>query len=213
MALLKRSAGGGSVRATVPSLLRSSHISRVSTWLILLSPLLLGSSDSRSENSRIEISREAQLKAVFLFNFAQFTDWPKEAFEDRTSPLVIGIFGNDPFGDFLDETVKNELVHGRRIRVERYRTLAQVKNWHIMYIGFADPERVEQVLKSIKGKPVLTVSDIENSSRRSGIVIKFLTKQNKIRFTINAEAAREARLVLSSKLLHAADEVIGADRK
>jgi hypothetical protein len=126
---------------------------------------------------------------------------------------VIGIFGNDPFGNFLDETVKNEMVHGRRIRVERYRTLAQVKNWHIMYIGFADPERVEQVLKSIKGKPVLTVSDLENSSRRSEIIIKFLTKQNKVRFSINAEAAREARLVLSSKLLHAADEVIGADRK
>jgi len=178
-----------------------------------LSLLLLGRADSRSENSRIELSREAQLKAVFLFNFAQFTDWPLETFEDKTSPLVIGILGNDPFGDFLDETVKNELVHGRRIRVERYRTLAQVKNWHIMYIGFADPERVEQVLKSIKGKPVLTVSDIENSPRGSGIVIKFLTKQNKIRFIINAEVAREARLVLSSKLLHAADEVIGADRK
>jgi len=195
------------------SYLNRSSVSRFGAWLILLSPLLLAGTDSRSESSRIDLSGESQLKAVFLFNFAQFTDWPPEAFEDKTSPLVIGILGSDPFGDFLDETVKNELVRGRRIRIERYQKLAQVRNWHIMYIGFADPEKVDQVLRSLKGKPVLTVSDTENSPRRSGIIIKFLTKQNKIRFTINAEAAREARLVLSSKLLHAADEVIGPDKK
>ncbi len=173
----------------------------------------LAVSDSRSESSRADITREAQLKAVFLFNFAQFADWPPEAFEDKTAPLVIGIVGTDPFGDFLDETVKNELVHGRRIRVERYRTLAQVQNWHIMYLGPGNPDRLEQVLRAVRGKPVLTVSDIDNAPRRGRIVIKFLTKQNKIRFTINAEAAAEARIALSSKLLHAADEVTGAEKK
>jgi hypothetical protein len=186
---------------------------RFGAWLMLLSPLLLAAADSQTENSRVDLSREAQLKAVFLFNFAQFTEWPPEAFQDKTSPLVIGIVGVDPFGAFLDETVKNDSVHGRRIRIERYRTLAQVKNWHMMYVGFADADRLDQILQSIKGKPVLTVSDVETTARRSGIIIKFLTKQNKIRFIINAEAAREARLVLSSKLLHAADEVIDPDKK
>jgi hypothetical protein len=175
--------------------------------------LLLTSTDTRSQSSRTDSSREAQLKAVFLFNFAQFTDWPPEAFEDKNSPLIIGIAGPDPFGEFLDGTVKSELIHGRHIRVERYRTLAQAKNWHIMYVGYSEPERVDQILRSVRAKPVLTVSDAESPARRNGIIIKFLTKQNKIRFIIDAGAAREARLVLSSKLLHAADEVIGADKK
>jgi len=178
--------------------------------LLFLSPWLLAES---RPGSRTEASREAQLKAVFLFNFAQFTEWPPEAFADRSSPLIIGLVGLDPFGDALEATVQDELIHGRRIRIERYRTLAEVKNWHMLYLGQADPERLEQILRETKGKPILTVSEVQTPALRGGIIIKFLTKQNKIRFIINAEAARGARLVLSSKLLHAADEVIGADKK
>src|SRR5207245_4709357 len=51
---------------------------------------------------------EAQVKAVFLFNFAQFVDWPPEAVPDSQAPLVIGILGSDPFGDFLDVTVRGD---------------------------------------------------------------------------------------------------------
>ena len=193
------------------------HFRFQSGWLLgasilFLSPWLLASSGSRPA-SRPDSSREAQLKAVFLFNFAQFTEWPAEAFADRSSPLIIGLVGLDPFGDSLEATVQDELIHGRRIRIERYRTLAEVKNWHMMYLGQADPERLDQILRAIKGKPILTVSEVQTPALRGGIIIKFLIKQNKIRFVINAEAARQARLVLSSKLLQAADEVIGADKK
>jgi len=181
-------------------------------WILFLSPLLLASSGSRLA-SRSEASREAQLKAVFLFNFAQFTTWPPEAFADRSSPLIIGLVGLDQFGDSLEATVQDELIHGRRVRLERYRTLAEVKNWHMMYLGQADPARLDQILQATKGKPILTVSDVQTPALRGGIIIKFLIKQNKIRFVINAEAARDARLVLSSKLLQAADGVIGADKK
>ena len=56
---------------------------------------------------------EYQIKAVFLFNFAQFVDWPPGAFPDSTAPLVIGVLGDDPFGPYLDETVRGETVRGR----------------------------------------------------------------------------------------------------
>jgi hypothetical protein len=186
---------------------------RFGAWLVLLSPLLVLNTLSRSASAGSDISLEAQVKAVFLFNFAQFTEWPAEAFEDQNSPIVIGIVGADPFGDFLDKTVENEIIHGRHIRIERYRSLAQVKNWHILYAGSTDPDRIEQVLRSIKGKPVLTVSELENAPREGGIIIRFVIKNNKVRFIINAQTARDARLVFSSKLLHAADAVLGLHKK
>jgi hypothetical protein len=210
MAVLRAKANSVQERVQVCLGFRSGLL--LGVWILFLSPLLLASSGSRPP-SRTESSREAQLKAVFLFNFAQFTEWPPEAFADRSSPLIIGLVGLDPFGDSLEATVQDELIHGRRVRVERYRTLAEVKNWHMMYLGQADPERLDQVLQATKGKPILTVSDVQTPALRGGIIIKFLIKQNKIRFVINAEAARQARLVLSSKLLQAADEVIGADKK
>ena len=53
-------------------------------------------------------SPEYQVKAVFLFNFAQFVDWPSKAFPEPQTPLVIGVVGEDPFGPYLDETVRGE---------------------------------------------------------------------------------------------------------
>src|SRR5262245_42419008 len=57
-------------------------------------------------------SREYQVKAVFLFNFLQFAEWPPSAFADGKTPIQIGILGENPFGTALDETVRNETVGG-----------------------------------------------------------------------------------------------------
>ena len=160
-----------------------------------------------------EITSARELKAVFLFNFAQFTEWPVDAFADRDAALVIGILGADPFGSSLDNTVENETVRGRRIKVERYRRVTEIKNCHILYIGLSEADGLERVLRDVKGKPVLTVRDNDGSARQSAAMINFLTKQNKIRFVINLDLAREARLTLSSKLLRAAEEVVSSDRK
>ena len=51
---------------------------------------------------------EYRVKAVFLFNFAQFVDWPPDAFTAPGQPFVIGVLGKDPFGAELDSAVRRE---------------------------------------------------------------------------------------------------------
>src|SRR4051812_28059903 len=58
-------------------------------------------------------ARESQIKAVFLYNFVRFVDWPPSAFPDAQSPLVIGVLGEDPFGTALDDAIRGESVNGR----------------------------------------------------------------------------------------------------
>lgn len=165
-----------------------------------------------SNRGSAQTSREYQIKAAFVFNFAEFTDWPPEAFENKDSPLVIGILGTDPFGSVLDETVRNEKVRGHRLTVERYRTVEEIRTCHILYIGQSEASHLDQVLDALQGKPVLTVSDIEGSAPR-GVMIRFLTEKNKIRLRINVEAARAVRLTISSKLLRAAAEIVATQKK
>ena len=145
------------------------------------------------------------VKAAFLFNFAQFTEWPPEAFSEKDSPLVIGILGPNPFGDFLAETVRNEVAHGRRITIEHYSKVAEIKTCHILYIGQSEASRLDRVRDTVKDKPVLTVTDVQGAAAR-GIVVEFITAQNRIRFRINQEAAKAGKLNLSSKLLRVAHQ-------
>jgi hypothetical protein len=157
-----------------------------------------------------ETLREYQIKAAFVFNFCQFTDWPPEAFPEKDSPLVIGVLSSsDPFNGFLDETVRNEAVQGRRLVVKHLTRVAEIETCHILYVGQSEAKRLENIVDAVKGKPVLTVSDISECTTH-GVMIGFVNERNKIRFKINAATARAANVNLSSKLLRAA-EIVGAD--
>jgi hypothetical protein len=154
---------------------------------------------------------EYQVKAVFLFNFSQFVDWPASAFASAGAPLVIGVLGDDPFGAALDEAVRGEAVNGRPLEVRRYSTVEEVDHCHILFINIAAKDRLEQALARLRVRQVLTVGDSENFARAGG-VIQFVTIDNKIRLQINLDAAKLANLSISSKLLRPAQIVTTAQR-
>src|SRR5262245_8768724 len=81
---------------------------------------------------------EYSVKAAFLLNFARYTEWPATAFSSSTTPLVLCIVGDDPFGQVLD-TVEGKPVRGRPIRIERNMAAAGMRSCHIAFIS--DSER------------------------------------------------------------------------
>jgi len=152
------------------------------------------------------VAPEYQVKAVFLFNFAQFVEWPPSAFSDPGAPLVICVLGEDPFGPYLDQTVRGETVQAHPLAVQRSRRVEEIRGCHILFVGREEQERLGEILDTLKGRPTLTVSDADGFSRRGGM-IGFMTDRNRIRLRINLEAARAAELTLSSKLLRPAQIV------
>lgn len=156
-------------------------------------------------------SKEYQVKAVFLFHFTEFVDWPSASFPQDTTPLVIGVLGEDPFGAYLDEVVRGETVKNRPLVVQRYRRAEDIRICHVLYISPASADRVEQVSASLKGRGVLTVGETQLFAR-SGGMIGFATVGGKLRLMINVEAARASKLIISSKLLRTA-EIISPGRR
>lgn len=156
------------------------------------------------------VSREYQLKAVFLFQFAQFVQWPDTAFPDTKSPLVIGVLGQDPFGTLLDEIVQGEKSGERPLVVQRYRRTEEIDHCHVLFIGASEASRLNRILAELKGRSILTVADAEDFARRGGMV-HFFTENNRIRLRINLDAVRSAGLVPSSKLLRPAEIVSGSE--
>jgi len=151
---------------------------------------------------------EYQVKAVFLFNFTQFVDWPAQSFSDARAPFVIGVLGRDPFGSALDEAVRGESVNGRPLVVERYRSVTELKPCQILFIDRSAGIDANERLESIRHQGTLTVSD-SDAPRLPGVIIRFLSEGKKIRLRINVNSARDAGLTISSKLLRPA-EVVGS---
>ena len=176
---------------------------RITAALLLVCAARLGAQTAKAS--------EAQVKAVFLFNFAQFVDWPPEAVPDSQAPLVIGILGGDPFGDFLDATVRGERRGARPFAVHRYHRVEDITRCDILFISRPEGDRPEEVLAGLKHRPILTVSDAEGFAERGGM-IGFATERNRIRLKINLAVAQAAHLTISSKLLRVAEIITPTGR-
>ena len=150
-----------------------------------------------------QITPAYQVKAAFIYNFSQFVDWPPSAFDGNQSPFVIGILGENPFGNYLEELVKDEMAGTRNIVIKKYRDVDDVRNCNILYINI--PNAAEAV-RALHNKSILTVSDADNFARDGGMV-RFVTQSNKIKLQINPAAARAVNISISSKLLRVADIV------
>lgn len=146
-------------------------------------------------------TKEYQVKAVFLFNFSQFVNWPPAAFSSSNAPFIIGIAGRDPFGSYIDETVAGEKMMGHPIKILRCRNKEDMQGCHILFISHDQSE--EEIISALDNRSVLTVGD-EADFTRDGGMIRFFTEKNKIRLEINASAAKAAKLDISSKLLRLA---------
>lgn len=172
-------------------------------WLTLLLLLFAG---AVSSSAQATTPQEYQIKAVFLFNFTQFVDWPPTAFVDPRTPLVIGVLGEDPFGSILDDTLRGEMLGERAIVIRRYRRREDIDHCHILFISRSEGARLESILQGLHDHHILTVSDTTGSALR-GVMIRFVTEKNRIRFRINLDAAKAAGLVISSKLLRPSEIV------
>lgn len=150
--------------------------------------------------------REFETKAVFVFNFARFVEWPARAFADPAEPLVIGVLGADPFGRFLDEKLRQERVDGRPLAVRRYQRVEEIARCHILFVSGSEWANPRQIVERLGGEPILTVCDTEPIAR-SGIMVQLVNDDGHVRLRINLEAARRAGLGLSAKLLRSAEIV------
>jgi len=143
---------------------------------------------------------DRDVKAAFLFNFPSYVEWPPQAFTTPGQPLVIGILGDDPFGDALDELVAGRSVQGHPLTVRRLSRLSEAESVHVVYLGYSDPVEVQYAAAALRDRPVLTVSDGERLAEQ-GAMINLRLRGQKVGFDINLAAVDGAGLKLSSQLL------------
>jgi len=182
-----------------------AHVGRGSLLRVLLALAL--TLPPHSAESQGAPAKEYQLKAVFLYHFSQFVEWPEDAFAGADDPLVIGVLGKDPFGPYLDDAIKGEKVGNHPLVVRHFDHAEDVKACHILFIP-ADEGRQARAMSRFSEQHVLTVGDAEDFARRGGMVA-LVNDHNRIRLLVNLGVAEGAGLKLSSKLLRPA-EIVGS---
>lgn len=144
---------------------------------------------------------EYKLKAAFVYNFVLFTDWPAANAGDA-APLNVCVNADSLLRPALGE-FNERVVKGRRMQIRTWSDAESTRQCHVLVLDPVDRERWATVRKSLAGAAVLTVAD-DAEIGRNGAIITLYLENNRIGFDIDINAARQARLTLSSKLLRLA---------
>lgn len=177
--------------------------------LLLLLALAVSACAAPLASAETTPSREYQVKAVFLFNFLQFVDWPPASFPDDTAPLRIGVLGDDPFGPALEEAVRGESIRNRTLVIRRAHRVEDLADCQLLFICKSEQRKIDAILGRLATRPVLTVSEAAGFARQGGI-IAFYQDGKKVRFEINPSVAQKSGLKLSSQLL-GLGRIVGAE--
>ncbi len=147
--------------------------------------------------AQAESASEYEFKAASLYKVASFVQWPPAP--DNT-PICIGILGKDPFGKALDRIVQGKLAGNRRFIVERFRSAEEATHCGIVFISSSEQMKLRDILGVLRGKPVLTVSEVPGFCQQGG-TINLKVVDSTIRMEINPAAGARSGLRFSSKLL------------
>jgi hypothetical protein len=146
---------------------------------------------------------EEQLKAAFLYNFARFVEWPTNAFPSESTPIQLGVLGNDEFANRLAALLKEKKAHGRSLVVKKMNGADDVAGSQIIFVNKSEGRKTSQIADAVKKQPVLLVGESDDFLENGGI-INVVTDKKQLRFDIHVTNAEQNNLTISSHLLRLA---------
>lgn len=150
---------------------------------------------------------EEDVKAAFLYNFAQLVEWPSDSPQRNKASLNLGVWADKERSRRVARIVQGKQVDGRPIVVRVMHDIGALQDCQILLIPSSVSGDTAEVLDAVRDSPILTVGESESFSASGGIIL-FKIVDDRVRFEINIESATRSRLRVSSKLLRVA-EIVG----
>jgi hypothetical protein len=148
-------------------------------------------------------SGEYDVKAAYLYNFAKFVEWPAQSFPSPDAPFAICVLGQDPFGQTLDEIVRDERVQGRPLVVRRLKGWDDAELCHILFVSTSEQDDFAQLLGGHTFRRTLTVGEVPQFLAAGGH-ISFFREGSSVRFAVSEPNVARTDLQISSKLMRVA---------
>lgn len=146
---------------------------------------------------------EYTLKAVYLERITRFLKWPDHSEEWADDAFVIGVLGENPFGERLKEILSERTIKNRQTKVRSFSGLTEISQCHLLYISPTASAELSAVLEVTRKRPILTVGDTTGFAEK-GVLVNLFVEKDKLRFEINERGFHDAGILIDSLLLKVA---------
>ncbi len=169
-------------------------------WLVVALLLAGTGAPVLADGKPAESISEDQARAGFLYQIAQYVQWPGAAFPLDGSPLRFCIMGQDSVAANLEAAVRGKSIQGHALVVMRAREITHLQGCQVAYIGPVRERALRDLFDTWMYPPVLLVGESSRFTEMGGMVNLAFT-EGRVSFEINTAAAERAGLVFRSQLL------------
>jgi len=153
-----------------------------------------------------ETPTDYQVISGAIYNISKYTTWPGPL--DMSKPFIIGVIGKLPRGEQIYLS-RDAAIDKRRVIVKYYSSLEEIKSPEVLFIASSEAHRLDEILKYIEGKPILTIGDTKGFAQK-GVIINFYVKGIRECFEVNYDAYRRSGIQIHSNVLVASGRLIGS---
>lgn len=152
---------------------------------------------------------ERRVEALVLYNFANFVQWPNNAFVDQQDSIKICLFGNIDFADGI-HFFQDIPVRGRKLNFLLTQNKQEIATGcHILYVGINKQQYLAEFFQNLNHLYVLSIGNTEGFIKQGG-VLNILRTSDQQQFAIDLNKAKKNGLAMSSDLLELA-RIINSD--
>lgn len=162
------------------------------TKLILVVILFLGASFIQ----KVNLDTNAKLKAVFIYNFIRYIEWPKEK---QKGYFTIGVLGESNLLIELNNMAKTKKIGTQPILIKTISSINEISTCHLLFITKKKSEEFELNYNKIATSNTLIVAEKEGMINK-GVGINFVIRNNKQKFELNKQNIENQKLKVSSIL-------------
>ncbi len=137
-------------------------------------------------------------KAMFIYNFTRYIEWPKEA---NNGNFVISVYGSNQLFNELKEYLSNKLIGTRSITVQKASSSEGIENCQVLFVGFGKTKELKDLKIKIEKNNTLVISEKEGALD-DGAAINFVLVGDKLTYEIRQGNAAKAGLKFNSQIFN-----------
>ena len=142
-------------------------------------------------------AQDEKFKALFMYNFTKYIEWPQNK---QSGDFVIGVIGSPAIVGELNAIASKKTVGSQNIKVKEIAAGDDVAKMHIVYVAEGKSGDAEGIAGRIKGKGVVLITDKAGLAQTTS-GINYIKQDGKQKFEVNQKHLEDEGVKVSSQLM------------
>lgn len=142
-------------------------------------------------------AQEYRYHPIFIYNFSRYIEWPSGS---ENGDFVVSVIGKtEAYREMVDISEKKKTIKNRNFVVRQHANISEVSKSDIVFITRGTrvrPADIEQLRKN----GTLVITELDNIIQKGSHINFIATKDSKLGFELNTEAASNGGFKVSSSL-------------